>query len=148
VGQRRGHRYSCLALRDHLSLDDRAHKSRIYRARSHRDAKFSAAFRQILRRENIAAVRLPARSPNLSPHIERFMKSIKEECLLRMIFFGQRSLENAVGQYLLHYHGERNHQALANKIIEPAPEVGRSEGEIQGRERLGGLLRYYHRDAA
>jgi hypothetical protein len=113
-----------------------------------RDAKYSTGFRQTLGSEGVEAVRLPARSPNLSPHIERFMRSIKEECLLKMILFGQRSLENAVGQYLLHYHGERNHQALANKIIEPAPEVGRSEGEIQGRERLGGPLRYYHRDAA
>ena len=113
-----------------------------------RDAKYSTGFRQTLEREGVEAVRLPARSPNLSPHIERFMRRIKEECLLKMILFGQRSLENAVGQYLLHYHGERSHQALANKIIEPAPEVGRSEGEIQCRERLGGLLRYYHRDAA
>ena len=83
-----------------------------------RDAKFSAEFRQIFENEGIQAVRLPARSPNLSPHMERFMKSIGEECLLRMIFFGETALRQAVTVYLTHYHRERNHQGLGNKLIE------------------------------
>ena len=86
---------------------------------------------------------------NLNAHLERFFGSLKSECLQRMIFFGERSLRNAVGQYLLHYHGERNHQSLNNSILTPGDEVGRPvEGEVQSRERLGALLRYYHRSAA
>ena len=113
-----------------------------------RDTKFSEAFRKTLQNEGIESVRLPARSPNLSPHIERFMRSTKQESLDRLIFFGVRSLENATRQFLEHYHGERNHAGLGNKIIEPSGEVGSTEGVIQCRERLGGQLRYYYRDAA
>jgi len=65
-----------------------------------------------------------------------------------MIFFGENSLRNATREFLAHYHGERNHQGLDNRIIEPGEEVGRRTGEIECRERLGGLLRYYHRRAA
>ena len=72
----------------------------------------------------------------------------KEECLDPLIFFGENSLRNAVRQYLEHYHAERNHQGLDNRIVEPSEEVGRSEGTIHCRERLGGILRYYYRDAA
>lgn len=113
-----------------------------------RDTKFSKALRKTLQNEGIESVRLPPRSPNLSPHIERFMRSIKEESLDRLIFFGEGSLENATRQFLEHYHGERNHAGLGNKIIEPSDEVGRTDGVIQCRERLGGQLRYYYRDAA
>ena len=65
-----------------------------------------------------------------------------------MIFFGERALRNAVTQFLAHYHAERNHQGLGNRILEPGDEVGRHEGEIECPERLGGMLRYYHRRAA
>ena len=113
-----------------------------------RDTKFCKAFRDILRGEGVDSVRLPPQSPNLNAHIERFFGSLKSECLDKMIFFGQRSLQNAVRQFLAHYHGERNHQGLSNKIIEPREEVGQDHGEIECRNRLGGLLRYYHRKAA
>jgi putative transposase len=113
-----------------------------------RDAKFCESFREILRSEGVKSVRLPPRSPNLSPHLERFMRSLKEECLMKMIFFGEASLRNAVRQFLFHFHGERNHQGLENRLIDPGDEVGLSQGEIQCRERLGGILRYYYRDAA
>ena len=112
-----------------------------------RDTKFSAAFRDILEQEGINCARLPPRSPNLTPHIERFMRSIKEECLLRMIFFGEKSLRRATTSYLIHYHEERNHQGLGNAIIDPGGEVGCVEGELEYREHLGGLSRYYHRAA-
>jgi len=65
-----------------------------------------------------------------------------------MIFFGEGSLRNVVGEYLIHYHAERNHQGLGNQLIEPHPDVGKTEGVIQCRERLGGMLNYYHRAAA
>ena len=113
-----------------------------------RDTKFSDAFRKILEDEGVESVRLPPRSPNLNPHIERFMRSIKDECLLKLIFFGEKMLRNAVREYLLHYHEERNHQGVSNKIILPGDEVGQGVGKIECQERLGGLLRYYHRKAA
>ena len=113
-----------------------------------RDTKFTEVFCEILKGEGVEAVKLPPRSPNLNSHIERFMKSIKDESLSRLIFFGENMLRNAVRQFLEHYHTERNHQSLGNKIIEPDDGVGQTTGEIMCRERLGGMLRYYHRTAA
>jgi putative transposase len=92
-------------------------------------------------------VRLPPRAPNLNAFAERFVRSIKEECLSRMILVGEGSLRRAVAQFCEHYHRERNHQGLENKIIEPTFGLNRA-GEVNCRERLGGLLRYYYRDAA
>jgi putative transposase len=80
--------------------------------------------------------------------MERFMRSIKEDCLNRMIFFGEHSLRHAIREFLAHYHAERNHQGLQNRLIDPGEEVGQSTGAIACRRRLGGLLKYYHRTAA
>jgi len=107
-----------------------------------RDAKFSEAFRVTLEQSGVEAALLPPRSPNLTPHIERFMRSVKDECLHRMIFFGERAVQPAVVAFLDHYHQERNHQGLDNRLIEPGEEVGRTAGEVVCRERLGGMLRY------
>ena len=76
------------------------------------------------------------------------MKSLKSEALSRMIFFGEKSLRRAVTAFLEHYHAERNHQGVENQLIEPRDEVGQRDGKIECRERLGGLLKYYYRDAA
>jgi len=113
-----------------------------------RDTKFSEAFRVMLKQVGTEAVRLPPRSPDLNPNLERFMRSIKEECLQRMVFFGERSLQVAVVVFLAHYHQERNHQGLDNRLIEPGEEVGRTTGEVACRERFGGIRRYYYRKAA
>jgi len=113
-----------------------------------RDAKFSEEFRATLQQVGIEAVRLPPRSPNLTPHIERFMRSLKDECLHRLIFFGQKPIQAAAVSFLAHYHRERNHQGLVNRLLDPGEEVGRIAGEVECRERLGGILRYYHRKAA
>jgi len=112
-----------------------------------RDTKFSHDFREILKGEGVEAVLLPPRSPNLNANLERFFKGIKDECLDKMIFFGETSLRNAIREFIVHFHTERNHQGLDNRIPMPGEEVGRATGEIQCRERLGGLLRYYHRAA-
>ena len=112
-----------------------------------RDSNFSHAFRSALEAEGVTCVRLPPRSPNLNPHLERFHLSAKSECLSKMILFGEKMLRNAVQEYLAHYHTARNHQGLENRIIDPGEEVGRAEGEIVCDERLGGLLRYYRRAA-
>jgi len=113
-----------------------------------RDTRFCAKFRSILKDQGVKSVRLPPRSPDLNPHLERFHGSLKSECLSKMIFFGEKMLRTAIGHFLEHYHTERNHQGLANQLIDPGVEVGKSQGEVQCRERLGGLLRYYFRDAA
>ena len=73
---------------------------------------------------------------------------MKSESLDRRIFFGRESLEPALKNFAVHYHEERNHQGLENRRIDPDDEVGRGTGEVQCRERLGGMLRYYYRDAA
>jgi putative transposase len=113
-----------------------------------RDTKYSEAFCQILQQEHIKIVRLPPLSPNLNAHLERFMRSIKSEALEKMIYFGEHSLRTAVKSYLEHYHHERNHQGLGNQLIESAGSGGTPGGKIVCHERLGGILRYYHRQAA
>lgn len=84
----------------------------------------------------------------MNAHLERFFRELKEESLSRMIFFGEKMLRNAMSSYLVHFHRHRNHQGLDNRLIEPGEEVGCIEGDVQCRESLGGLLRYYYRDAA
>jgi putative transposase len=113
-----------------------------------RDTKFTAEFRATIEQAGIECKLLPARSPNLNAHIERFMRSIKSEALSRIIFFGEGALRNATTEFLSHYHGERNHQGLENVIPFPGEEVGWTSGEIECEERLGGMLRYYRRRAA
>jgi len=113
-----------------------------------RDGKFCPAFQAILKNEDIKPVQLTPRSPNLNAHVERFHRSLKEECLDRMIFFGEKSLRKAIGTFLEHFHLERNHQGLGNQVIEPGEEVGQRNGDVLCRERLGGILRYYYRKAA
>jgi len=96
----------------------------------------------------VKSVKLPPRSPNLNAHAERFVRTIKESCLERMILFGEESLRTAILSFVAHYHTERNHQGLANRLI--SPEVGHlgNAGVVQRRERLGGMLNYYYRAAA
>ncbi len=112
-----------------------------------RSPLFTSVFAEILKAAGVKVVKLPPRSPDLNPHAERFVRSIKSECLAKMIFFGERQLQRAVEQFVVHYHGERNHQGLGNQLIQPGESVGKAEGEIRCYERLGGLLRYYHRAA-
>ena len=83
-----------------------------------------------------------------NPHCERFVLSIKSECLDQLVLFREAQLRRAVSSYVEHYHLERNHQGLGNRLIDGQPRVANSDGEVQCRERLGGLLKYYHRDAA
>ena len=84
----------------------------------------------------------------LNAYAERYVRTIKEGCLERMILIGEGSLHRAISEFVLHYHAEKNHQGLENKIIRPEfAEVSRV-GEIKCRERLGGMLRYYYRQAA
>ena len=113
-----------------------------------RDAKYSDGFRNLLVREGVHVVRLPPRSPNLNAFAERFVRSIKEECLHRMIFFGQASLRSAITQYMSHYQEERNHQGIENRLLRPLRTVGEPHARVKRRQRLGGMLSYYYREAA
>ena len=113
-----------------------------------RDAIFTAEYREFLGREGIKAVRLPPLSPNLNAYAERFVRTIKESSLNRMIFFGENSLRTAINEFVQHYHGERNHQGLSNRLIDPVEEPGTDEGPVACRQRLGGILRFYYRQAA
>jgi transposase InsO family protein len=113
-----------------------------------RDTKFTDAFDHLLRDSGVEPVILPPRSPNLNAHCERFVRSIKSEALNQMIIMGEASLRHVMREYLAHYHAKRNHQGLDNQLIAPEMEVGRQAGQVACRKRLGGLLSYYHREAA
>ena len=113
-----------------------------------RDPLFTKALQSLLRGSGVECVRLPARSPNMNAYAERFVRSTKSECLRRMVMLGEGHLRHAIREYLAHYHQERNHQGIASALIEPGPEIVLREGNVVRRQRLGGLLRYYHREAA
>jgi len=110
-----------------------------------RDPLYTAKFDSILKAAGVEPVKLPPRSPNLNAHAERFVRSIKEECLNHLILSSQEQLRYVLSEYLQYYHHERIHQGL-NRIIEPQHKG--NQGEIICIERLGGLLRSYHRKAA
>ena len=111
------------------------------------DTRFSEAFTSILVDQGIESVRIAPATPNMNAYMERFMRSIKEECLNRMIFFGESSLRKAVTEYLIHYHEERNHQGLANQLIVPFEKPPDISKPIETTERLGGMLKSYRRAA-
>jgi len=113
-----------------------------------RDTKFTRSFRAILVSGRVKPLALPARSPNLNAYAERWVRSVKEECLSKVILFGERSLRRALREYVDHFHAERNHQGKGNVLLFPRNTDRGREGPVQCRERLGGLLRYYHREAA
>lgn len=113
-----------------------------------RDTKFLPLRKFLETCTEIEPVVLPPRSPNCNAHLERFMLSLKSEALDRMIFFGEGSLRKTLMAYAEHFHTERNHQGLDNELIDRGDEVGELIGPIECRERLSGLLRYYHRHVA
>jgi putative transposase len=113
-----------------------------------RDPLFTAEFLRLLADVGVESVKLPPRSPNLNAYAERFVCSIKESCLERLILFGEESLRTALHQFMAYYHQERPHQGLANRLIRPDPSHGRNTGVVQQRQRLGGLVNYYYRAAA
>jgi len=113
-----------------------------------RDTKYSCAFRLALEREGIGVIRLPPRSPNMNAYAERFVRSIKDECLSKLIPIGSRMLRNSLREYAAHYHLERNHQGLGNRTIVPLTTDAHPRGSIDTRRRLGGVLNHYYRAAA
>jgi transposase InsO family protein len=114
-----------------------------------RDAKFRPAFQHTMDGVGVRRVVLPPRSPNLNAYAERWVRSVKEECLSRLILFGERSLCYALAEYGSHDHQERPHQGKENVVLMPAAnDRQQRDSPIHCRERLGGLLKYYRREAA
>ena len=114
-----------------------------------RSTLFTEQFREILKSAGVEPLRLPVRSPNLNAFAERWVLSVKDDCLNRLILFGEGSLRKAVTEYIAHHQHDRSHQGLANAIPFPRAEdrVGSRDGPITCRERLGGLLKFYYRKA-
>lgn len=112
-----------------------------------RDPLFTSEFLKTLNGAGVRSVRLPKKSPNLNAFAERFVRSIKEESLDRMIFFSEAMLRHVIDEYIAHYHEERNHQGLESKIIRPQFQRS-AKGEIRRKQRLGGMLNFYCREAA
>jgi hypothetical protein len=115
-----------------------------------RDTKFTGSFRAIVKSGHVEPLKLPARSPNLNAYAERWVRSVKEEALSKLILLGEASLRRALSEYLLYFHRERNHQGKGNVLLFPSDSnsVSSSARSVRCRERLGGLLKYYHREAA
>jgi putative transposase len=112
-----------------------------------RDTKFTRSFRAIIVSGRVEPLAVPARSPNLNAYAERWVRSIKEECLSKVILFCERSLRRALSEYVDHFHAERNHQGKGNVLLFPRDTHRHCEGPVRCRERLGGLLRCYHQAA-
>jgi len=110
-----------------------------------RDPLFTEKFDRILKAAGVQPVKLPPRSPNLNAHAERFVRSVKEEALDHLILSSEDQLRYVLSEYLQYYHHERIHQGLGRII---APQHEGNQGEIICIERLGGLLKSYHRNAA
>lgn len=113
-----------------------------------RDPLYTGEFLGLLAAVGIESVKLPPRAPNLNAYAERFVRTIKESCLDQMIFFGEESLRGAIHEFVVHYHQERNHQGLENRLIIPMERPADTTLPIERRQRLGGLLNYYYRKAA
>ena len=112
-----------------------------------RDTKFCASFRSELATGGVKTIQLPAKSPNLNAFAERWIRSVKQECLSKVILFGEVSLSRVLSEYSTHYHRERNHQGKDNRLLFPETNETRNlqHRSIECRQRLGGLLKYYQR---
>ena len=113
-----------------------------------RDPLFTAAFRAILKDRGVKCVRIAAQSPNCNPHAERFVETIKYECLNHFVFFGEQHLRHVIKEFVAHYHRERFHQGFGGQLIENSADENGTSGKVVCRSRLGGMLNSYHLEAA
>jgi putative transposase len=114
---------------------------------TNRDPLYTEGFREILKRRRVRVLRLPAKRPNLNALAERFVLSIRSECLNRIVPLGEAHLRRAIAEFVQHYPQERNHQGIDNALIVASGHM-RGNGKVVRRDRLGGVLGFYHREAA
>ena len=100
-----------------------------------------------LEREGIPVIRTPVCAPNCNAYAERFVRSINEECLNRVLLLGERHLRRTMSEFVAHYHAERNHQGIGNKLIQPLKRAD-GHGMVRRRQRMGGMLTFYYWAAA
>ena len=110
-----------------------------------RDRKWSTAVEAVFETAGVRLVRTPFRAPNCNAHAERFVRSIKEECLDRIVPLGEWHFRRTLKEFVAHYHRERNHQGLGNELIDGV-ECHRRD-PVRRRQRIGGVLNYYYRAA-
>jgi len=114
-----------------------------------RDGKYCPAFQHIIDKAGVTRMPLPARLPNLHAFAERWVRSVKDEALSRLILFGEASLRHVLKEYAMHDHTERNHQGKGNVLLFPLSSLGaKPPASLQCRTRLGGMLKYYHHGEA
>jgi hypothetical protein len=111
-----------------------------------RDRKWSRTVLGSLEQEGVQIIHTPYRAPNCNAHAERFVRSIKEECLARVIPLGEQHLRRTIAEFVTHYHAERNHQGIGNESIQPLRRVD-PQGRVRRRQRIGGVLNNYYRAA-
>lgn len=112
-----------------------------------RDSKFCASFKATLKTAGVTCVVLPPQSPNLNAFAECWVRSVKQECLSKLVLFGESSLQKSVTEFVSHYHFERNHQGKGNLLLFPEQRKMGGQKRVNCRQRLGGLLKYYARAA-
>ena len=113
-----------------------------------RDTKFCNSFRGIIKSGGVKSLKLPPKSPNLNAFAERWVLSIKSECISGLIFFREQSLQKTLKEYMVHYYRERNHQGKDNMLLFPDQKLIVNKGKIRYRKRLNGMLKYYYRSVA
>lgn len=113
-----------------------------------RDPLYTKPFRDLLTASGVQVVRLPRESPNLNAHAERWVRSVRRELLDRLVLIGEDHLRRVVTSYIEHYNAERPHQGLGGAFVDADPRSANRSGRVVRRDRLGGLLRFYHRASA
>jgi hypothetical protein len=129
-----------------LALDDRFTMTR-FLIRD-RDTKYSGPLDEVFRSEGVRVIRTPIRAPNASAFAERFVRTVRQECLDRILVFGERHLERILREYVGHSNTERPHPGLSLETPEPQRPLNLAEGEVVRVAKLGGLINEYHRIAA
>jgi putative transposase len=119
-----------------------------------RDTKFTAGFDSALESAGMEAQRSAYRAPNTAAFVERFVQSIKQECLDHFVVCGQRHMDHLCREFVEHYHAERPHQGLGNELLLPRRQTRKRQTDMTPlanlgcRTRQGGLPKHYHRKAA
>ena len=113
-----------------------------------RDPLYTKPFRDLLASSGVKIVRLPRESPTLNAHAERWVRSIRREVLRNLVIIGEAHLRRVVHCYVEHYNAERPHQGLGGAFVQPDPRAANRSGRVVRHDRMGGLLRFYHRAAA